>query len=646
MARLNYKEVLKGDSGTVFYPHVTDDSILYWTNEDGLQNPKPVSIKGKDGNILQKEEIEKINKSLSGFNISIDNLIRNKMDIDYLITMNNLSDDVKKSITGDSVAIVGDNCISNTNIKDGQVYGYKTDFIEVNRNFNMIDKRNIKINKLIDGGTNGEEKEQEGFFCTDFIRVYEGENYYYNGLYQGYYAFYDINKNYIEGIGVVNDENQLNNPFNIPIGAKYIRMTGNKLINKDNCYISIKNENNDMVYLLKDINLSNNTLTEIKKVIEKNLTIDVNNVKFLNEYGFVNPINKELIKENTYIMGAIDGSEKKASGLYATDYCKIEPNTNYYYHDIYQGHYAFYDESKNFISGGGIAPSETDLNNPFKTPINAKYVRFTIDKKAKIESCWINKENKEPSNEKEYVLTSNIYTSKEIEEMEKDKINPTEYEGWEISIFNKIICIGDSLTEGTFNDIENTYPTYKKYSYPTYLTKLTGVETTNLGKGGYTSKRWWDEMQNQSFTGHDCAIIQLGVNDVAIASQNITAELTKQYLQNIIDKLKNENEGIKIFVAGITKSKWYSNSNYQARNDTIKNFASNRESENIYFIDLMEYSKNYDKPFANGHLTAIGYLQQAKEYKNYISYLIHKNINNFEDVQFIGTNKRPMRGDL
>lgn len=49
MARLNYKEVLKGDVGATYEPHLTDESVLYWTNNGGLENPTPKNIRGKTG---------------------------------------------------------------------------------------------------------------------------------------------------------------------------------------------------------------------------------------------------------------------------------------------------------------------------------------------------------------------------------------------------------------------------------------------------------------------------------------------------------------------------------------------------------------------------------------------------------------------
>lgn len=60
--KINYKEVLKGDTGYTYKPYVTTDGVLYWSNNGDLPNPIPVNIKGKDGNIVQQNEIDKINK--------------------------------------------------------------------------------------------------------------------------------------------------------------------------------------------------------------------------------------------------------------------------------------------------------------------------------------------------------------------------------------------------------------------------------------------------------------------------------------------------------------------------------------------------------------------------------------------------------
>lgn len=35
--------------GVTFYPSVSDDGIISWTNDGNLPNPEPVNIRGKDG---------------------------------------------------------------------------------------------------------------------------------------------------------------------------------------------------------------------------------------------------------------------------------------------------------------------------------------------------------------------------------------------------------------------------------------------------------------------------------------------------------------------------------------------------------------------------------------------------------------------
>jgi hypothetical protein len=43
-----------GIDRTTFFPSVSEDGVISWTNDGGLDNPAPVSIKGKDGYTPQK----------------------------------------------------------------------------------------------------------------------------------------------------------------------------------------------------------------------------------------------------------------------------------------------------------------------------------------------------------------------------------------------------------------------------------------------------------------------------------------------------------------------------------------------------------------------------------------------------------------
>ena len=62
-----------GASGTTFIPNVSPEGVISWTNDGGLENPDPVTIKGEDGYTPQKgkdyftdAEIEKIKIDVKG----------------------------------------------------------------------------------------------------------------------------------------------------------------------------------------------------------------------------------------------------------------------------------------------------------------------------------------------------------------------------------------------------------------------------------------------------------------------------------------------------------------------------------------------------------------------------------------------------
>lgn len=62
--KVNYKQVLKGDTGFTYEQHVTTDGVLYWSNNGNLPNPLPVNIKGKNGDMVQEEEINMIKEKI------------------------------------------------------------------------------------------------------------------------------------------------------------------------------------------------------------------------------------------------------------------------------------------------------------------------------------------------------------------------------------------------------------------------------------------------------------------------------------------------------------------------------------------------------------------------------------------------------
>lgn len=257
--------------------------------------------------------------------------------------------------------------------------------------------------------------------------------------------------------------------------------------------------------------------------------------------------------------------------------------------------------------------------------------------------------------------SSFMFTATVNSEYEDGSFSPVDYKGNEIQAFTRGICIGDSVTEGT---LDHSGGTFNKAgtSYPAILKRLTGLDITNAGIAGATSKTWYETSLNSStnwgdwvnnewfwreptgtsldYSGYDFAIIHLGINDVGNMGNITIDELLVDYeanIYNIINKLKEHNNRIKIFLATIVPSYAPSyNENYKAMNNKIK--AIVEATDNIYLLDLNALSNlTMSGAYNVWHPTAIGYVKMAEEIKSLISYTISQDLEGFKDIQFIGT---------
>lgn len=238
--------------------------------------------------------------------------------------------------------------------------------------------------------------------------------------------------------------------------------------------------------------------------------------------------------------------------------------------------------------------------------------------------------------------------------------SPMDYIGSEISVFDKLICMGDSLTFGGFNnppitpDQSHATRTVEDgtYSYPKMLKKMYGVESTTLGYSGATSSEWLSRFGNDSWSGHDCAIVFIGTNDNRFVNvQGMTAEqavnTNLQNLQTIISKLQSDNYGIPIFlctifdgwcdVAGVTGFRDMINANIRSLCDTMSG---------VYCIDFNKYSDfSAQSGWSYVHPVAIGYREMAKQIASTIGLTINENREDFKWVQFVGTQYAVAIGD-
>lgn len=242
---------------------------------------------------------------------------------------------------------------------------------------------------------------------------------------------------------------------------------------------------------------------------------------------------------------------------------------------------------------------------------------------------------------------------------------PIKYAGNEIQVFSRGICIGDSVTEGSFDDDANGI-IVKRFAYPAILKRLTNIDIVNAGIAGATTSSWYEASLNSdaqwgkwvnnewiwntnptvtstdvvsselNYSNFDFAFIHLGINDY---NENLTNEQIatnfETNINTIISKLKTSSPGIKIFLSTIipTYAPSY-NETYKVMNQKIREMTEN--IENVFLVDLNKYSELASRSeYSVSHPTALGYHKMANEIKAYISYIIGNNLSKFTNIQFI-----------
>lgn len=514
---------------------------------------------------------------------------------------------------------------------------------------NLIDKSSVVDDSYIDA--EGNVKKASGFFCTDYIPVLENKSYYWASLYIGYYAFYDSEKKFIDG---AKGSSNLTNPFTTPIGTAYARFTALNQEAMANAWIYEENRRpSDYKKVVKmplksesigEYNLIDSSVTESKiannSVSEAKIADKCIGTEKIKNYSVEPKVTTFIVHDDE--TDFIDGWEKDKyinaqgqltnyEGFYATEPIYLSENTTYYWDRFRNGYYAFYDAEGNVIESHG---DDGSLAKPFVTPTGTVFARFTAIREDQTRYSWISTQNKKPD-KYGYMLDKSIKVKSE--EFDNSYCN---YNGNEVCMFTKGLCIGDSLTEGTFNYyLDGSIAHYKnisKYSYPSIFQRLTGIPMTNKGHGGMTSIQWYEAEKDNTFSDYDFAIIQLGVND-AIQIGSWTQEVETAF-RNIITKLKSENKGIKIFVSTITPSIDYSGEQFDRITTGIRSFVSSLNDDNVILLDMAIYSSLGDtKAYNCGHYTAYGYWRLAQDYKNYIGYVMNTNKLVFRNVQFINT---------
>ena len=199
------------------------------------------------------------------------------------------------------------------------------------------------------------------------------------------------------------------------------------------------------------------------------------------------------------------------------------------------------------------------------------------------------------------------------------------------AIFRSIGCIGDSLSSGELEAVQEdgktAYYDYFEYSWGQFIARANGALVHNFSRGGMTAQEYCDSFaESKGFWNPDLAaqayIFALGVNDVTRAHN--AAPDKPVYLGN------PETD--------IDLNDWRQDA-YDLHRELLYRLAE--IFEYTYVIDLREHAPIYDadfrsKFFLSGHLNTMGYLLTARFVMTYIDYIIRHNMDDFMQAGFIG----------
>ncbi len=235
-------------------------------------------------------------------------------------------------------------------------------------------------------------------------------------------------------------------------------------------------------------------------------------------------------------------------------------------------------------------------------------------------------------------------------------------DGGYTSIFNVLACVGDSLSSGEFESVnekgEKSYHDLFEYSWGQYIARMAGVKVYNFSRGGMTTKEYLETYaKEQNFWDKEkrakAYIIALGVNDIFNFNYNfeigsVSDVDLKNYENNkstfagyyaqIIQRYKEIAPNAKFFLVSMPKEC----AGKDDKRKQVKNLLSDftKIFDNTYLIDLYTYAPVYNeefkkKFFLNGHMNPMGYKFTANLISSYVDYIVRKNFDDFKKVGFI-----------
>lgn len=231
-------------------------------------------------------------------------------------------------------------------------------------------------------------------------------------------------------------------------------------------------------------------------------------------------------------------------------------------------------------------------------------------------------------------------------------------------IFRTIGCIGDSLSSGEFETMDEDgikgFHDFYEYSWGQFMARTIGNKVYNFSRGGMTAKEFCETFARTCGVYNyenlcQAYIIALGVNDITRGyeigdPEKITVSQNREpddesilaYINQIVRTIKAKQPDAKIFVMTIPYSSTKTKERLEREDKLAEALRAYVEkTRNAYILDFRKYfpviDEKFNATFTLGHMTPTGYMLMSKAIMSYIDYIIRNNPDDFSQAGFIGT---------
>ena len=343
--------------------------------------------------------------------------------------------------------------------------------------------------------------------------------------------------------------------------------------------------------------------------------------------------------ENGYYIEKSNGTKiQHNNGFTVSDYVEVKPNTKYilYTHlnsdiiaicgyNYVNGAYYFNTFAKSLSDATKVYTNNEKY--VFTTPNEITHIRFSIFNAGVEYTQFIN----------EYVALYEVISLQHLEERVEsleEKINAP-YKLEPFVLFDNVLCIGDSLTEGYYyyKDVNGTDSYfYTKSNYTEFLRKINNIDNVdNGGHSGTNTLDWYNAyVENYNYTNYDGIIIFFGTNggftdtieqDTASGNYETYSETNTGYYCKLIEKIRSVNPYVHII---LIKPYVVGGGDKAVTNSVIDKIAIKYNVDKVIDTNSEDFANTENTLYHynnNVHLTKIGYYKLAR--------FISKNINEY-----------------